>query len=158
MNYQFAQRKTIIAGALTTIILVVAVTLQRLLGGEFPLIKWLVLAIAVLFLSVGWLVAKLTQRLTKPETSLQSGGVVQVQTELLQMPTSNLVYDQQLLSPRELEVLHLLAQGKTNKAIADQLFVSENTVKTHVANLYLKLEATNRTMAVTNARRLNIID
>lgn len=57
------------------------------------------------------------------------------------------------LSPREREVLALVAEGRTNKAIAEALFVSPNTVKTHVASLLSKLHAESRAqlaaMAVT---------
>lgn len=48
------------------------------------------------------------------------------------------------LSPREREVLALVAQGRTNKAIAEALFVSPNTVKTHVASLLTKLDVETR--------------
>ena len=49
-----------------------------------------------------------------------------------------------LISPRELEVLVLLAEGRTNKAIADALFVAPSTIKTHVTSLLTKLDAENR--------------
>jgi len=55
------------------------------------------------------------------------------------------------LSPRESSVLRLLAEGKRNKEIADTLFISERTVKFHVRALMQKLDARNRTEAVTKA-------
>jgi DNA-binding NarL/FixJ family response regulator len=61
------------------------------------------------------------------------------------------------VSDREYEVLTLLAQGRSNKEIARQLDVSPNTVKTHVANLYEKLEARRRTEAILRARELGIL-
>ena len=61
------------------------------------------------------------------------------------------------ISPRELEVLNELAAGRSNKEIARRLEVSPNTVKTHVARLYEKLEAKRRTDAVNRARELGII-
>ena len=61
------------------------------------------------------------------------------------------------VSDRELEVLTLLAQGRSNKEIAKQLDVSPNTVKTHVANLFEKLEAKRRTEAISRARELGIL-
>lgn len=61
------------------------------------------------------------------------------------------------ISGRELEVLDLLSDGLSNKEISARLFVSENTVKTHVASLYSKLEASRRTQAVQKARSLRII-
>ena len=61
------------------------------------------------------------------------------------------------LSPRELEVLHLIALGKTNQEIAEQLIVAAGTVKAHAASIYRKLEAANRTEAVSRARQLGIL-
>jgi DNA-binding NarL/FixJ family response regulator len=59
----------------------------------------------------------------------------------------------ELLSPRELSVLRLLAEGASNKEIAQGLGVAENTVKTHLANLYAKLGVRRRTEALAEARR-----
>lgn len=64
---------------------------------------------------------------------------------------------QENLTPRELEVLKLLAEGKTNKAIAHQLEVSSHTVKFHVNALMGKLNAQSRTEAVVRATRLGLI-
>jgi DNA-binding CsgD family transcriptional regulator len=61
------------------------------------------------------------------------------------------------LSPRELDVLHELAAGRSNKEIAARLDVSPNTVKTHVANLFDKLGAKGRLDAINRARELGIV-
>jgi LuxR family transcriptional regulator, maltose regulon positive regulatory protein len=61
------------------------------------------------------------------------------------------------LSDRELEVLHYLATGMSNQAIADQLFVSLAAVKWHARNIYGKLEVNNRTQAVAKARELRLL-
>jgi DNA-binding CsgD family transcriptional regulator len=61
------------------------------------------------------------------------------------------------ISDREFEVLELLAAGRSNKEIASQLSVSPNTVKTHVAKLYSKLEVTRRTEAILKARELGML-
>lgn len=61
------------------------------------------------------------------------------------------------LSERELEVLALLASGKTNSEVAGDLFVSVGTVKSHTGNIYRKLGAKNRAEAVTVARNLGLI-
>ena len=58
-----------------------------------------------------------------------------------------------LLSPRELEVLALVAEGRSNKAIAEALFVSPNTIKTHVASLMNKLHADTRAQLAAIATR-----
>lgn len=61
------------------------------------------------------------------------------------------------ISKREHEVLELMARGHSNQEIADTLFVSVNTVKTHLANLFLKLEVSRRTQAVQKAKDLRLI-
>jgi LuxR family maltose regulon positive regulatory protein len=61
------------------------------------------------------------------------------------------------LSDRELEVLHYLATGMSNQAIADQLFVSLAAVKWHAHNIYGKLEVNNRTQAVAKAREFGLL-
>lgn len=61
------------------------------------------------------------------------------------------------LTPRECEILDQLSKGASNKEIARDLGVSPNTVKTHISNLYLKLEVNGRGKAVEAARRLSLI-
>lgn len=61
------------------------------------------------------------------------------------------------LSKREYEVLKEISIGLSNKEIADKLFVSESTIKTHVSNLLVKLDAKRRTQAVQKAKELQII-
>lgn len=61
------------------------------------------------------------------------------------------------ISDREFEVLELLAAGRSNKEIAASLNVSPNTVKTHVAKLYGKLQASRRTEAILRARELGML-
>jgi DNA-binding CsgD family transcriptional regulator len=61
------------------------------------------------------------------------------------------------ISRREVEVLTLLAEGHSNKEIARSLVVSPNTVKTHLASLYGKLEVSRRTQAIQKAKALRLI-
>jgi DNA-binding NarL/FixJ family response regulator len=61
------------------------------------------------------------------------------------------------LSKREYEVLCKLAKGHSNKEIASLLFVSESTIKTHVSNVYTKLDVKRRTQAIQKAKVLNIL-
>jgi LuxR family maltose regulon positive regulatory protein len=61
------------------------------------------------------------------------------------------------LSPRELEVLHLMAQGKTNQEIANTLIVARGTIKSQAVSIFRKLDAANRTEAVARARQLGIL-
>jgi LuxR family maltose regulon positive regulatory protein len=65
---------------------------------------------------------------------------------------------QEPLSARELEVLRLLAAGLSNTEIAKKLFISINTVKTHIAHIFGKLDVASRTQAVAEARRLRLVD
>jgi DNA-binding NarL/FixJ family response regulator len=62
-----------------------------------------------------------------------------------------------MLSDRELEVLGCLAEGQTTLQIASRLFISENTVKTHIRHILEKLEAANRTEAVSKAMQMGLI-
>ena len=62
------------------------------------------------------------------------------------------------LSERELEVLHLVADGLSNREIARTLFLSLGTVKAHVSHVYGKLLVRNRTRAVARARELQLLD
>jgi LuxR family maltose regulon positive regulatory protein len=61
------------------------------------------------------------------------------------------------LTPKELRVLQLLAEGYSNSAIAEKLFVSDSTVRTHLRNINNKVSAHNRTQAVSIARRLGLV-
>jgi two-component system, NarL family, response regulator LiaR len=61
------------------------------------------------------------------------------------------------ISKREHEVLELMSHGHSNQEIAEMLFVSTSTVKTHVSNVLAKLDATRRTQAIRRAKELGII-
>jgi len=61
------------------------------------------------------------------------------------------------LSPREREILSLLASGDSNKEIADRLNLAEGTVKNHVTNILTKLDVRDRTQAALRARQLGIV-
>ena len=62
-----------------------------------------------------------------------------------------------LLTDRECQILKGIAKGLTNKQIGEELFVSENTVKKHVNNIYFKLDVNRRTQAVAKAKALKIL-
>jgi DNA-binding NarL/FixJ family response regulator len=63
-----------------------------------------------------------------------------------------------ILTPREREILQLLADGMSNVDVADKLFISQETVKSHVRHILAKLEADTRTQAVAIALREAMID
>ncbi|MCB0173336.1 MAG: hypothetical protein KDJ97_22635 [Anaerolineae bacterium] len=75
-----------------------------------------------------------------------------VDTQTIPLPNSD-----GYLTPRESEVLRLLATGATNRAIAAELYITERTVKAHVTRILTKLDAATRTEAVTKAGRLGLI-
>lgn len=64
---------------------------------------------------------------------------------------------QDQLSSREIELLAMLATGATNKQLAQAMFISEATVKTHLVHIYRKLDVTNRTAAINTARQQRLI-
>lgn len=114
--------------------------------------------IALVFASVGiWLGLKLTKnKVVVKEVPIEVPIEIQV-------PTSgpfvlNQVKLQQLgITARELEILELIAGGLSNREIAEKLFVSENTVKTHSSRLFEKLSAKRRTQAVQIGKELQLI-
>ncbi|MET3500807.1 DNA-binding CsgD family transcriptional regulator [Mucilaginibacter rubeus] len=109
-------------------------------------------AIAVFFTILGiWLALKLT----KPKTV-----VVEKQVYVNNGPefTINQTEVEKLgLSKRELDVLQLMAEGLSNQEISERLFVSLNTIKTHSAKVFEKMEVKRRTQAVEMGKRLSII-
>jgi len=108
-------------------------------------------ALAAFFTTLGvWLTLKL--RKTKTETI-----IVEKEIQTLSFKPDEIRLHQLQLSKREFEVLELMALGHSNQEIADRLFVSVNTVKTHSARLFEKLEVKRRTQAVDRAKRLRLI-
>lgn len=63
-----------------------------------------------------------------------------------------------LIGPRQMEVLRLVAEGYSNKRISDVLAISENTVKTHVKQIFRQLNVTRRTACVSKAQTLGLLD
>jgi NarL family two-component system response regulator LiaR len=61
------------------------------------------------------------------------------------------------LSKRELEVLQLMAEGLSNEEVAERLYVSLNTIKTHTSRVFEKLDVKRRTQAIEKAKRLRVI-
>ena len=110
--------------------------------------------VAVMFTALGiWLALKI--RKPKVETVIIEKKVV-----LTTGPDFILNEDEVRrlnLSKRELEVLQLMADGLSNQEIAERLFVSLNTIKTHSAQIFEKMEVKRRTQAVDMAKRFGII-
>jgi two-component system, NarL family, response regulator LiaR len=114
--------------------------------------------VAVLFAAFGiWLGLRITRsREIVRETVVVKEVLVSAETPTLFAPNSA---QQQTLgiTARELEILTLIARGHSNREIATQLFVSENTVKTHCARAFDKLGAARRTQAVQRCKELGLL-
>lgn len=87
----------------------------------------------------------------------QDGSLLQPLVASRLLERINRPADPAQLTPRELEVMHLLAQGLQNKEIADQLYISERTAKFHVSAILRKLGASNRTEAVALAAQKGLV-
>jgi two-component system, NarL family, response regulator LiaR len=110
--------------------------------------------IAIIFTALGiWLALKLSK--PKIETVVVEKEVYVNRNENFVLDTS--LVSQLELSKREMEILSLLAQGHSNQEIAAKLFVSLSTVKSHVQNVFEKLDVKRRLQAVEKAKRLNLI-
>lgn len=109
--------------------------------------------IAVFFTLLGIWVAS---QLVKPKIQT----VIVEKEIILSQPADAAINEAELkklnLTVREYEVLQLLTQGSTNAEIADKLCLSLSTVKTHVSNLFVKMDVKNRTQALEKANRLKI--
>lgn len=109
--------------------------------------------IALLFTGLGiWLALKLTK--PKVETQIIEKEIITKNTDFI---INEEVMNELGISKRELEVLQLMADGLSNQEIAEKLFVSLNTIKTHTSKLFEKLEVKRRTQAVEKAKRLSLI-
>ena len=114
--------------------------------------------IALLFAAVGiWLGLKMTRKeqviverelIVEREVMVPAGGPFVLNEQHLQ---------ELAITKRELEILQLIADGLSNREIAEKLFVSENTVKTHSSRLFDKLSARRRTQAVQRGKELGLI-
>ena len=114
--------------------------------------------VAAIFSGVGiWLGLKLTR--TRQTVVVREVPVeVQVPVRVTGPFERNEARLQELgITPRELEILEAMAAGLSNREIAERLFVSENTVKTHAARVFDKLSARRRTQAVQRAKEAGLI-
>jgi two-component system, NarL family, response regulator LiaR len=116
--------------------------------------------VAILFATFGiWLGLRITRRSeTIRETVVVKEVFVPAEAPALAPFAPNTDQQQNLgITARELEILTLIARGFSNREIATQLFVSENTVKTHCARAFDKLGAARRTQAVHRGKELGLL-
>ena len=138
-------RKTIVLYGLSLAALVAALKFveYRFLVRDLSL-EFYVGIIALLFTGVGiWTGLRLTRKKTVIFNS--------------NFEFNEIAFKRLGISKRELEVLELMAEGFSNQEIADKLFVSLNTVKTHSSNLFNKLDVKRRTQAIQRAKELQFV-
>ena len=140
-------RKTILiyGSALAVLIVVLKLIEYRFFVRDISLELYIGLT-AFLFVIVGvWAGRKLTQP----------------KVHVVYAPTEFKVDERELerlgITPREYEVLELIDQGLSTKEIADKLFVSTSTIKTHTSNILSKLDARRRTEAIKRAKELRLL-
>ena len=138
-------KKTVLiyGAALAVLVMVLKYVEYRFLVRDLSL-EFYIGVVAMLFTGLGiWLGPRLTRR--KP--AIAAIPFVFNESEMLRRG----------ISKREHDVLELIANGHSNQEIADKLFVSVNTIKTHTSNLFLKLEVSRRTQAIQKAKELSLI-
>jgi two-component system, NarL family, response regulator LiaR len=141
------QRTIMLYGAsMALLIFLLKLIEYRFLARDFSLEFYLGL-VAVLFTVIGvWAGIRITGK----------------KTVIISQPAMDFRLNEEILkqlgiSKRELEVLELMATGLSNQEMADKLFVSLNTIKTHLSNLFIKLDAKRRTQAIQKAKELGLI-
>ncbi|GAA0736005.1 response regulator transcription factor [Gaetbulibacter jejuensis] len=135
-------KKTIavFAGLIFALLLLFQVSKYAIISGNVN-IEIIIAAIAIVFLIVGiYLNKKSLQKETVDTTEIDHNKIKDLD-----------------ITEREYEVLQHIAQGLSNKEIAETLFLSESTIKTHVSNLLVKLNAKRRTQALQVAKELQIL-
>tara|TARA_R110002094_G_scaffold98732_1_gene99352 strand:+ start:594 stop:1013 length:420 start_codon:yes stop_codon:yes gene_type:complete len=137
-------RKTILVFSALIIALLVLFQLSQysVTSGDWE-IEFVIAGIAVVFFIIGVYINK---------KSLQKKPTTKVSISIDEEKITALG-----ISKREYEILGKIHEGLSNKEIAEQLFVSESTVKTHVSNLFVKLDAKRRTQAIQKAKEYEII-
>jgi DNA-binding NarL/FixJ family response regulator len=106
-------------------------------------IEFMIAGIALIFFLIG---IYLNKRSLQKKNSYNASGKID-DKKISELGISN----------REYEILIKISEGLSNKEIAEKLFVSESTVKTHISNLYVKLDAKRRTQAIQRAKEMNLI-
>ncbi|WP_179021250.1 response regulator transcription factor [Winogradskyella forsetii] len=135
-------KKTILVFGLLVLALLLLFQLSKytLISGNLQ-IEYMMSIIAIAFLGIGLFINKKThKKLPIPNQKIDLKKVEELG-----------------LSKREYEVLKEVSLGLSNREIAEKLYVSESTIKTHVSNLLVKLNAKRRTQAIQISKSLNII-
>jgi two-component system, NarL family, response regulator LiaR len=142
--------------------LVVILLLLQVLQYRFVLISHsfeiYIFSIAIIFTCLGiWLALKLVKPKKEIQTIVVEKNVYVKELSEEQMQALEIERQRLGLSSREYEVLQLMAEGLSNQEIAERLFLSLATVKTHSSKLFEKLDVKRRTQAIEKARQLRLI-
>jgi DNA-binding NarL/FixJ family response regulator len=135
-------RKTILvfAGLILGLLILFQLSKYSIISGDLT-IESAVAVIAIVFFTVGIYINK---------KSLNNNSQTEYEVDTKKI-------EQLGISSREYEVLQLISKGFSNKEIGDTLFLTESTIKTHVSNLLVKLDAKRRTQAIEIAKQLQIL-
>jgi len=137
------QKKVVIIGFLLGAGLIVFQYLENSYYDALHHQDFYLLLISVAFLSMGILIGK----------KVKGKKII----EIIEPAVDDQMIKMLGISSREMEVLDHLAKGHSNQEIADLLFVSLNTIKTHISNLYIKLDVDKRTKAISRAKQLKLL-
>jgi DNA-binding NarL/FixJ family response regulator len=137
-------KKTIFIFSTLIIALLVLFQLSKysVMSGDLH-IEFMIAGIALIFFLIG---IYLNKKSLQKKVTLNSSGKID-DKKISELGISN----------REYEILIKISEGLSNKEIAEKLFVSESTVKTHISNLYVKLDVKRRTQAIQRAKEMNLI-
>jgi len=138
-------RQTILIFSAIAVSLLILLNLRKLsvLSVEGDTEIWTV-AFAVVFMLIG---VVLSRYISHPAKKSQPAPTPDPEVQLKKLG----------ITQREYEVLRLIAEGLSNQEISGALFISESTVKTHVSNVLVKLDAKRRTQAVQRAKELGVL-
>ncbi|MDJ0645144.1 MAG: response regulator transcription factor [Flavobacteriaceae bacterium] len=136
-------KKTIISFSLLIVALIILFQTSKysIFFGKTS-IELVIIGVAVTFLILGIYLNKRNQKNS-------SYSPVEIDQEAI---------DKLAISKREYQVLQKISEGLSNKEIAEALFVSESTIKTHVSNLLIKLDSKRRTQAIQKAKKMHILN
>ena len=137
-------KKTILVfgGLILALLVFFQLSKYSVISGDLQ-IEYVIALVAIVFFVIGIYLNK---------KSLQKNQIAQANHEIDYTQIDTLG-----ISKREYEILEAVSIGLSNREIAEKLFVSESTVKTHVSNLFIKLNAKRRTQAIQRAKELKII-
>lgn len=161
-GFLYRHRSTLLYGAILAVLLFLLKWLEIRYTYFNQSVELYTGGIALIFTALGiWVTTKLARPKVRVETVVVEKPVF-VEKHVYVNAAPKFVFDQKQydksgISSRELEVLQLMAEGLSNQEIADRMFVSLNTVKTHASNLFLKLDVSRRTQAVDKGKKLNLI-